>query len=183
MQSKIILATSLLATVASADNFMVHPQMRRDLEARATATQTSIFDSCEQAILSAYSDVPTPPADIISDALNNPQTDPCHFSTPASLSKEYKSYSSEIMSWYSDHSKDIADALSSCPTLSNYATIVPTCDKGSKNSEATATATSGSNSADSTKSSSSSEKTGAASRNAGMAAAAVAAAGFVVALL
>ncbi|KAH6894716.1 hypothetical protein B0T10DRAFT_258917 [Thelonectria olida] len=182
MQSKIILATTLLAAVASADNFMVHPQMRRDLEARATATATSPFDDCQLAIFSAYSDVPTPPSAIISDALEHPQTDPCDFTTPASLSKEYKSYSSEIMSWYTDHSKEIADAVSSCPSLSQYASIVPTCNKNG-DSKATATATSGSKSADSTKASDDSEKTGAASHNTGMAAAAMAAAGFVVALL
>lgn len=193
MQSKILLST-LLASAASA-NFMAHPNMKREIEARATATPTGVLsDKCQSAILDVYSDVPTPPAEIVSDLLDHPQTDPCHFSTPASLSKEYASYSSEVVSWY-DHNKDaLSSALSECPALSSYATGIDACETGSgsgsgsksssdSGSEAKATGTSGSDKASATGSSSSSSHTGAASHQSGMAVAAIAVAGFVVALL
>ncbi|KAH6982373.1 hypothetical protein EDB80DRAFT_592866 [Ilyonectria destructans] len=187
MQSKMLLAT-LLAIVASADNFMAHPNMKRDIEARATATATGILsDECQSAILDVYSDVPTPPAAIVSDLLENPQTDPCSLHTPASLSKEYASYSSEVVSWYDDNKDALSSALSECPALSSYATGINVCETGSgsgsgSGSDATATGTSGSDSASST-SESNSDTTGAASHQSGMAMAAVAVAGFVVAIL
>lgn len=191
MQSKILLST-LLASAASA-NFMAHPNMKREIEARATATATGILsDQCQSAILDVYSDVPTPPAEIVSDLLDHPQTDPCHFSTPASLSKEYASYSSEVVSWYDKNKGALSSALSECPALSSYATGIDACETGSgsgsksssdSGSEAKATGTSGSDKASATGSSSSSSPTGAASRQTGMAVAAMAVAGFVVALL
>ncbi|KAH8694521.1 hypothetical protein BGZ61DRAFT_478128 [Ilyonectria robusta] len=193
MQSKILLST-LLASAASA-NFMAHPNMKREIEARATATATGILsDECQSAILDVYSDVPTPPAEIVSDLLDHPQTDPCHFSTPASLSKEYASYSSEVVSWYDKNKGALSSALSECPALSSYATGIDACETGSgsgsgskassdSGSEAKATGTSGSDKASATGSSSSSSPTGAASRQTGMAVAAMAVAGFVVALL
>lgn len=194
MQSKILLST-LLASAASA-SFMAHPNMKREIEARATATATGVLsEECQSAILNIYSDVPTPPAEIVSDLLDHPQTDPCHFSTPASLSKEYASYSSEVVSWYDDNKKALSSALSECPALSSYATGIDACETGSSGSgsdsksssdsgsEAKATGTSGSDKASATGSSSSSSPTGAASRQTGMAVAAIAVAGFVVALL
>ncbi|KAH6997357.1 hypothetical protein EDB80DRAFT_727714 [Ilyonectria destructans] len=198
MQAKILLST-LLASAASA-NFMAHPNMKREIEARATATATGVLsEQCQSAILDIYSDVPTPPAAIVSDLLDHPQTDPCHFSTPASLSKEYASYSSEVVSWYDDNKKALSSALSECPALSSYATGIDACETGSSGSgsgsgsgsksssdsgsEAKATGTSGSDKASATGSSSSSSPTGAASHHTGMAAAAIAVAGFVVALL
>ncbi|KAH7486783.1 hypothetical protein FOMA001_g4088 [Fusarium oxysporum f. sp. matthiolae] len=105
MQS--IILTSLLATAVSA-NFMAHPLMKRDLLApRATAPAVGgITGECQTAIL---------------------DTDPCSFSTPASLSKDYASYSSQILSWYSKNEDEIKSALSECPELSQYATAVPVC--------------------------------------------------------
>ncbi|KAI5465013.1 hypothetical protein BGZ63DRAFT_421993 [Mariannaea sp. PMI_226] len=196
MQSKIVLATTLLAAVVSADNFMLHPQARRDLEARATSTTDDAL-SCANAILSVYSDVPTPPADIVSDLLDNPQTDPCHFTIPASLSKEYSSYSKEVMSWYDDHSKAIESALSQCPSASSYANMVPSCtDKGDSSKptddSSQSTGTVDSSNADSTKGSSDSSKTdsadsskstGGAAQQTAVAAAAMAVAGIAAVLL
>ncbi|KAF5990288.1 hypothetical protein FBULB1_115 [Fusarium bulbicola] len=126
MQS--IILTSLLATAVSA-NFMAHPLMKRDLLApRATAPAVGgITEECQTAILDVYKTLPTPPPAIVSDITENPQTDPCSFSTPASLSKDYASYSSQILSWYSKNEDEIKSALSECPELSQYATAVPVC--------------------------------------------------------
>ncbi|KAF4419337.1 infection structure specific [Fusarium acutatum] len=126
MQS--IILTSLLATAVSA-NFMAHPLMKRDLLApRATAPAVGgITEECQTAILDVYKTLPTPPPAIVSDLTENPQTDPCSFSTPASLSKDYSSYSSQILSWYSKNEDEIKSALSECPELSQYATAVPVC--------------------------------------------------------
>ncbi|KAF4340183.1 infection structure specific [Fusarium beomiforme] len=126
MQS--IILTSLLATAVSA-NFMAHPLMKRDLLApRATAPAVGdITEECQTAILSVYKTLPTPPPAIVSDLTEHPQTDPCSFSTPASLSKEYASYSSQVVSWYSKNEGEIKSALSECPALSQYATAVPVC--------------------------------------------------------
>ncbi|TVY78024.1 hypothetical protein Focb16_v006466 [Fusarium oxysporum f. sp. cubense] len=126
MQS--IILTSLLATAVSA-NFMAHPLMKRDLLApRATAPAVGgITGECQTAILDVYKTLPTPPPAIVSDLTENPQTDPCSFSTPASLSKDYASYSSQILSWYSKNEDEIKSALSECPELSQYATAVPVC--------------------------------------------------------
>ncbi|KAG7418081.1 hypothetical protein Forpe1208_v005258 [Fusarium oxysporum f. sp. rapae] len=126
MQS--IILTSLLATAVSA-NFMAHPLMKRDLLApRATAPAVGgITEECQTAILDVYKTLPTPPPAIVSDLTENPQTDPCSFSTPASLSKDYASYSSQIISWYSKNEDEIKSALSECPELSQYATAVPIC--------------------------------------------------------
>ncbi|KAH7112654.1 hypothetical protein EDB81DRAFT_825940 [Dactylonectria macrodidyma] len=183
MQSKILLATTLLATAASA-SFMAHPNMKREIEARATATSV-LSDECQSSILDIYADVPTPPAAIASDLLENPQTDPCNFHTPASLSKEYASYSSEVVSWYDENKDALSSALSECPALSSYATGIDACETGSGSglsSDATGTGTSGSDSASST-SESNSDSTGAASHQSGMGMAAIAVAGFVVAIL
>ncbi|KAF7550632.1 hypothetical protein G7Z17_g5574 [Cylindrodendrum hubeiense] len=200
MQSKILL-TTLLASAASANmNFMAHPNMKRELEARATATSGALSEECASALQEVYTDIPTPPAAIISDILSQTQTDPCKFTTPASLSKQYSSYSEEVVSWYDDHSDDIESIYSECPALSAYATgSVDACETGSSGSSsddsdsdsntsdaaatASATGTSGADSASSTKSSTDSTATGGASRQSGMAIAAVAVAGFVVALL
>ena len=145
MLSKSILATAVLATAASA-NFMAHAEMKRELlQPRATATDSSdgISTECQTALLDIYSSLPSPPPEIVSDAVEHPQTDPCSFSTPASLSKEYASYSSEVVAWYSSNQGEIQSVLSECPILSQYATMVPVCETGAAGG-AVATATDGS---------------------------------------
>lgn len=200
MQSKMLLAATLLATAVSATEFMAHPLMKREIDARATAdgsTATGLSSpECQTAILSAYKDVPTPPSAIVSDLLDHPQTDACHFTTPASLSKQYKSYSSEVMSWYSKNENEISSALSVCPALSDYTGISPcSTKKGSSGSDAKATGsdasataadatgTSGSKADSTATGDSKTTSTGAASHHGGMAAAAMAVAGAVVAIL
>ncbi|KAK7421270.1 hypothetical protein QQZ08_010047 [Neonectria magnoliae] len=180
MQSKMLLAATLLATAASAAEFMAHPLMKRELDARATMDDLSATGisspECQTAVLSAYKDVPTPPSAIVSDLLEHPQTDACKFTTPASLSKEYKSYSSEVMSWYSKNEDEIASALEVCPALSDYTGIAPCSTK--KGSDAKATGAEATATGDSK-----ADENGAASHQGGMAVAAVAVAGAVVAIL
>lgn len=140
MLTNALLTTALLATAASA-NFMAHQEMKREmLQPRQTATEGGvggISTECQTALLDIYSSLPSPPAEILSDAVQNPQTDPCSFSTPASLSKQYASYSSEVVSWYSENQKEIGSVLSECPVLSQYATMVPVCETGAGSPKAT----------------------------------------------
>ncbi|KAF4452954.1 hypothetical protein F53441_4185 [Fusarium austroafricanum] len=143
MQS--IFIASLLATAVSA-NFMAHPLMKRDLLApRATDAPApgGLSQECQSAVLDIYKTMPTPAPAIVKDISEHKQTDPCSFSAPASLSKEYASYSSEIVSWYGKNEDNIKSALKECPELSKYATAVPVCQTavmgGDKKPEATAT--------------------------------------------
>ncbi|RGP76440.1 infection structure specific [Fusarium longipes] len=135
MQS--ILIASLLATAVSANvNFMAHPIMKRGaLEARQTGLPSlgDISEECQSAVLDLAQGIPTPAPEIVSDLLENPQTDPCSFSTPASLSSEYGAYSSSILSWYGKNQDGIMSAVKECPELAQFASLVPIC-------EATATA-------------------------------------------
>jgi hypothetical protein len=200
MQS--IILTSLLATAVSA-NFMAHPLMKRDLLApRATAPAVGgITEECQTAILDVYKTLPTPPPAIVSDLTENPQTDPCSFSTPASLSKDYASYSSQILSWYSKNEGEIKSALSECPELSQYATAVPVCataalggkggsedatttaEKPEKTNAASGEETSAESEASTPTSSAAAVETNGAAREGGFIYAAAAVAGVVVAAL
>lgn len=131
MQSKIVLVSLLASAVSAQGNFMAHPQMKRDLLApRATDTVGGLDKECQEAIMEVYKTLPTPAPEIVKDLTEHPQSDPCSFSTPASLSKEYASYSSEILGWYSKHEGEIKSALEECPALSKYANAVPICSKG-----------------------------------------------------
>jgi hypothetical protein len=129
MQSIVI--ASLLATAVSANvNFMANPIMKRAaLEPRQTGLPSlgDITPECQSAVLDLAQGVPTPAPEIVSDLLENPQTDPCDFSTPASLSAEYSSYSADIISWYGKNSEDIASAIKECPELAQFASMVPMC--------------------------------------------------------
>ncbi|KAF4465319.1 infection structure specific [Fusarium albosuccineum] len=204
MQSKIVLV-SLLASAVSASNVFIHPQMKRDLlQPRATDPAGGLSAECQSAIMDIYETVPTPAPEIVKDLTENPQTDPCNFKTPASLSKEYASYSSEIVSWYSKNEDGISSALEECPALKKYATAVPVCATdagatagGDKTTVAVATKT-GDESADKTSDSDSessdaastptssdspAQATNGAAREGGMIYAAAAVAGLVVAAL
>lgn len=201
MQTKILLVT-LLAAVAAAEDFMVHPQIKREIEARATTARASECEAAQTALLSLYTGIPTPGSAILSFESKHPQTDPCHLSTPASLSKEYASYTSEVKLWHSQHSKEIDSALSKCPTLTKFATAVPICTKTNATSKEAAAASTSSASGtkvghtstvkntaavttqtatETTSSTMTSKAAGA--RQTGMAGAALAAAGMAVALL
>ncbi|KAJ4313775.1 hypothetical protein N0V84_009236 [Fusarium piperis] len=131
MQSKIVLVSLLASAVSAQGNFMAHPQMKRDLLApRATDSVAGLDKECQEAIMEVYKTLPTPAPEIVKDLTEHPQTDPCSFSTPASLSKEYASYSSEILGWYSKNEAEIKSALEECPALSKYADAVPICATG-----------------------------------------------------
>jgi hypothetical protein len=150
MQS--IILASLLASAVTANSFMAHPLMKRDLLApRATDAASStdaaglvdgLSGECQSAILDVYKTLPTPPPAVVSDLMENPQTDPCDFTVPSSLSKDYASYSSKIVSWYGEYEDEISSAIKECPELAQYATALPVCasDVMGKPSEATATA-------------------------------------------
>ena len=129
MQSIVI--ASLLATAVSANvNFMANPIMKRAaLEPRQTGLPSlgDITPECQSAVLDLAQGVPTPAPEIVSDLLENPQTDPCDFSTPASLSAEYSSYSADIISWYGKNQEDIMSAVKECPELAQFASMVPMC--------------------------------------------------------
>ncbi|KAF4987463.1 hypothetical protein FGRMN_10366 [Fusarium graminum] len=132
MQS--IIVASLLASAVSANSFMAHPLMQRDLLApRATdepaipSSIDDISDECQDAILDVYKTLPTPPPAVVSDLMENPQTDPCDFTVPSSLSKDYDSYSSKIVSWFGEYKDEIFSAIEECPELAQYATAVPVC--------------------------------------------------------
>ncbi|RSL97816.1 hypothetical protein CDV31_012882 [Fusarium ambrosium] len=146
MQSKIVLVSLLASAVSAQGNFMAHPQMKRDLLApRATDSVAGLDKECQEAIMEVYKTLPTPAPEIVKDLTEHPQTDPCSFSTPASLSKEYASYSSEVLGWYSKNEAEIKSALEECPALSKYANAVPICSDAAgagsaKATEATKTA-------------------------------------------
>ncbi|CEI69338.1 hypothetical protein FVEN_g3921 [Fusarium venenatum] len=130
MQSIVI--ASLLATAVSANvNFMANPIMKRGaLEARQTGLPSlgDISEECQSAVIDIAQGVPTPAPEIVSDLLENPQTDPCSFSTPASLSSEYGAYSSSIIAWYAKNQDDIMSAVKECPELAELASLVPVCE-------------------------------------------------------
>jgi hypothetical protein len=203
MQTTLLLAT--LASSALASHVLnAAPAFKRDLQAIAPRQTDSsgvggLTEECQSAALDLLQTLPTPAPKIQSDIIANPQTgDPCSFSTPSSLSKEYASYSSELMSWYSDKEKDISSAISACSDLASLggdmlnvcSTEVP---EGLAGSEATKTSdesssetsteessneTSGSSSEDNTSASdeeASETSTGGAARETGMAVAAIAA--------
>ncbi|CAJ0552203.1 Ff.00g061820.m01.CDS01 [Fusarium sp. VM40] len=151
MQS--IILASLLASAVTANSFMAHPLMKRDLLAPRATDAASPTDAaglvdglsgeCQSAILDVYKTLPTPPPAVVSDLMENPQTDPCDFTVPSSLSKDYASYSSKIVSWYGEYEGEISSAIKECPELAQYASALPVCasDVIGKPSEAAATAT------------------------------------------
>ncbi|KAF7554248.1 hypothetical protein G7046_g6868 [Stylonectria norvegica] len=158
--SKMMLTTALMATAVSA-NFMAHAEMKRDL-LEARQTDSSDITACTSALLDVYSSVPTPPAAIVDDIEKHPQTDPCSFSTPASLSKQYASYSSEVMSWYSKNEDKISSALSECPILSHSPKSTAASETSSSGDDATSAAGTGTSAAAASTSSSATAASGSA---------------------
>ncbi|POR32372.1 Uncharacterized protein TPAR_07425 [Tolypocladium paradoxum] len=187
MQSKLVLL-ALAASVSANVNYMAAMPVVRD-EHNLLPRQT-LDTKCISAALQIASSIPTPPPAIVSELLQNPQTDPCSFSVPASLSKEFASYSSELQSFASKNK----DLLSACTDLSQYNTITD-CGKAATKSAATTATTSASRSGSGSGSGGGSTATGASAgsqststrnagaRETGMAMAAVAAAGFAIAAM
>jgi hypothetical protein len=167
--NSLLLALAAAAAASAQINMKAVAGFRRDtLEARQTDSS-----ECASVALSLVNTLPTPPPALESIVESNTkETAVCAVSVPASLGSEYSSYSSELMSWYSGHSSAIS-ALESCPGVSTIANVIPVCTQGGS---AVPTATGAGATAAST-------SKGAAPRETGMAVAAVAAAGFVLAAL
>lgn len=124
MHSKSLLIA--LAATASAE-FALHPHhnaVKRGLAARETASATGGSDAgCLTGLVSLYSSLPTPPPELISYETEHPQTDPCSFSVPDSLTSAFSSYETAVSSWANDHMSDISSALSACPAASSYSSL------------------------------------------------------------
>ncbi|EFY93792.1 hypothetical protein MAC_00283 [Metarhizium acridum CQMa 102] len=112
--------------------------------------------------------MPRPPQDAADppsrpdQGMTNPPKDYCSISVPASLSKDWSSYTSSASSWLKAHSSDLAK----CPGAGQVTSKSPIdCKAGSGSGVDNPT------------------KTGAASRETGVALAAVAAAGLALAAL
>ncbi|KND92424.1 hypothetical protein TOPH_02960 [Tolypocladium ophioglossoides CBS 100239] len=133
MQSKLVLL-ALAASVSAHVNYMAAMPVERD-ELNLLPRQT-LDSKCLSAAQQIASSLPTPPPAIVSEVTNHPVTDPCHFSVPASLSKEFSSYESELQSFASKN-KDLLDA---CTELSQFNTIT-VCGKVVTNGAGATTAT------------------------------------------
>ncbi|UNI16857.1 hypothetical protein JDV02_003254 [Purpureocillium takamizusanense] len=123
MQAKLLVLLSALAASTSA-----HVNYHGAVAAREAAAVAPVLApratgndaECQSAVISAGTSIPTPPPEVLSAIQANTQTaDPCKFSTPASLSKEFASYSSQLESWASKN-KDI---LTKCSALASLNTI------------------------------------------------------------
>ncbi|KAB5513086.1 hypothetical protein GE09DRAFT_637596 [Coniochaeta sp. 2T2.1] len=127
----ILLSLGALASLTTAQyHAAIHPGLvaKRDLAARQTDTggdDDSGLDaatSCISDLMSVYSSLPTPPPEILSWEESNTIADPCSITVPASLSSAFSSYESQALSWFSEHSDALEDALSNCPL---YSSLVP----------------------------------------------------------
>ncbi|KAK4210475.1 infection structure specific protein [Rhypophila decipiens] len=109
------------ATAVSAELFPGHQQVKRALEARQTAggdvsMPAGAIPTCIQPLFSLYSSLPTPPPEIVHLSITG--NDPCApFTPPPSAAAPYSSYSSEVVSWFGEHSSEIMSAISSCPQV------------------------------------------------------------------
>lgn len=170
MQVKIVLA-ALAGTAFAADI--------NNLQPRQTMTAP------DSACLSVYKTAPTPPPALVSELAKNPVTDPCSFSVPSSLSKDWSAYTSSAASWFKAHSSD----LTKCPGYDQVKSKSPIDCKaggsgGSKTTGGSGSAeTTGSGTGTATGGAASSTKTGGAARETGVVMAFVAAAGMALAAL
>ena len=178
-----MLTTLILASLTGTISAVAPPApIERNLLPRQTSLP-DLSNNSQTALQSAYGSAPSPPPAIESAARD---ADACSLRLPSSLSSNYSSYTSKVLSWYSANEDDISSALSKCPELSSFAGMLPVCstalagqDNTSGGSTATQTTGSGA-SAGGTTSTSSGE---AAPRETGRTFAAVAALGFAIAAL
>ena len=119
----------LAALVAAAPSLaLVQPrQASEDFSATLAALST-----CEAALSSAYSGVPTIPADVLSwvesEATAIEAVGACSFpSPPPSISADFNSYTAAVESWWSGHSAEVSSALSLCPSASGGAVTSGPC--------------------------------------------------------
>ncbi|PHH78123.1 hypothetical protein CDD82_3196 [Ophiocordyceps australis] len=153
------LLLGLSASASAAVNFMAAmPHVRSAaLAPRQTGSQSMPPSECLSAAQEVLTTFPTPPAEIQSELIKLPQSDPCSFKTPSSLSSQFAQFSSDVVEWMSMNQEKLND----CPALASFNTIA-TCTKARE----------GSNAADAT------DSANAGPRETGMAVAALAAAGF-----
>ncbi|KAK3318154.1 hypothetical protein B0H66DRAFT_226433 [Apodospora peruviana] len=119
MLAKTTILTTALAALVSADALIYpgHLAAKRDLE--LAARQTDGGDSataCLEPLLSAYSSLPTAPPELSSISI----VDACDVTIPPAVAPVYSSYSSEVVSWFGEHSSAIFSALSQCPMYSSF---------------------------------------------------------------
>jgi hypothetical protein len=130
MQTGLVLA-SFAATAMAGSNLMAMPAVKRHVEARqGLDIPLPTSGACATAALELITNFPTPAPEIVSDIVANPQSDPCDFTTPASLSKEYASYSSDLLQWVSSNEAKLSTAIKECPQLTEYAAAIPVCTNG-----------------------------------------------------
>jgi hypothetical protein len=121
-------AALLLSFVASASASAAVNYMA--ILPRATPSSAADASQCASDALSIVSSMPTPPPALVSDLTEHPQTDPCHFSLPQSISAEYSSYSVEVLSWLSGHKDELTSLAAECSVLSSYTSLVNVCTSG-----------------------------------------------------
>ncbi|PFH63154.1 hypothetical protein XA68_17263 [Ophiocordyceps unilateralis] len=87
---------------------------------RQTGTAISgISQECLVAAESVLGSLPSPPPEVQSAILKDPQTNPCDFTTPSSLTSEFSSYSSVLASWASSNE----NKLTACSALSSLGAL------------------------------------------------------------
>ncbi|KAL7800318.1 hypothetical protein V8C37DRAFT_364856 [Trichoderma ceciliae] len=130
MRSNTAILLTFAASASAAVDFMAIPHVRRELNILPRATAVNDAGQCASEALSIVKSMPTPPPQLVSDLAEHPQTDPCHFSIPQSLSAEYSSYEVEISSWFSGHKAELTSLASDCSILSSYTSLVNVCSTG-----------------------------------------------------
>ena len=135
----ILLLTFIASAISTA--FAVvdidHPILQRDLNAllpRETKLSGAVSSKCSSALSGFLSSVPTPPPKLLTavEGESKTKTNPCSYHPPSSAAKEYSSYTSEVLSWYSKHSKEVDAAFKVCPELKSMATgLVHICSTDS----------------------------------------------------
>ncbi|KAL6856770.1 hypothetical protein J3F83DRAFT_718071 [Trichoderma novae-zelandiae] len=159
--NKALLLLTLATSASAAVNYMAIPQIR-DLLPKPTpvannnlARDANDDAKCASQALDLLQSIPTPPPAVLSDFAKHPQqTDPCKFSIPASLSDDYSSYSSEVLSWFTGHEAELTSLAAQCSAAQSYTNLVNVCtdgvSSGSAASKPTGSNTAGSNTAGST---------------------------------
>ncbi|KAH8173709.1 hypothetical protein LIA77_07964 [Sarocladium implicatum] len=124
----VLLLTSLASVFGTAVAVVDidHPILQRDVNAllpRETKVSGDVSSKCSSALSGVLSSIPTAPPKLLSavEGQSKTETDPCSYHPPSSVSKEYSSYTSDILSWYSKHSKEVDAAFKVCTELKSQA--------------------------------------------------------------
>ncbi|PHH93105.1 hypothetical protein CDD83_957 [Cordyceps sp. RAO-2017] len=136
----------------------------------------SVSGPCISVASSVFGSIPTPPPEIQPELVKAAGSDLCKFTPPASLTNQFSSYSSQLVSWISENESKLSPCSGALSQISAVAGSSCSSIPG-----AAATASGGSNSGNAANGEARSGSA-AAPRQSGIAvaAAAVAAAGFVV---